>query len=84
MSNTDHSIAVLINTTTVFCFAFVCQIITFYLFVPVYLTGSAPLLLLEVDNWAIWWGKNNKNYFTNSIRSNGWQTVDFGENIPVT
>lgn len=83
MSNTDHSIALfLINATTNnSAFAFVPNSDSICSF-RVYLTGSAPVtfkLTTEPGNEA----KTIKT-ISQTVSSNGWQTVDFGENIPVT
>lgn len=83
MSNTDHSIALfLINATTNnSTFAFVPNSDSICSF-RVYLTGSAPVtfkLTTEPGNEA----KTIKT-ISQTVSSNGWQTVDFGENIPVT
>lgn len=83
ISNTNHSIALfLINATTNnSAFAFVPNSDSIRSF-RVYLTGSAPVtfkLTTEPGNEA----KTIKNIFQ-TVSSNGWQTVDFGENILVT
>lgn len=83
MSNTDYSIGLfLINASTNHsAFAFVPDTNAIRSF-RVYLTGNAPAvfkLTTEPGNEA----KTIKT-ISQEVTSNGWQTVDFGESIPVT
>lgn len=82
MSNTDHSIGLfLINATTNnSAFAFIPNTNSIRSF-KVYLTGNAPVtfkLTTEPGNES----KTIKTVSQN-VSNNGWQTVDFKENIPV-
>lgn len=82
MSNTNHSIGLfLINSTTNnSAFSFIPDTNSIRSF-RVYLTGNAPVtfkLTTEPGNEA-----KTIKIINQTVSSNGWQTIDFGENISV-